>query len=850
MKPVIRMIGRISQIGLIGLIALPLAHTSPSDLGAWKKAQPLLEKYCFDCHDAETKKGKLDLENLKPDFLDSQSAGTWIEVMDTLNLSEMPPEDKPQPLGAERSFIATWIADELRHSRKMANATGGRALLRRLTRTEYENTVKDILGVVFEPKQNPLSLLPPDGAMDGFDKVSQGLMLDPSLMETYFDVARIVADRAVQLGDPPVPTIKSRLEYEEYETGLTPRSIHRALSRDKKLSPDGTGVITVQGGFRTFGQLKHPYNNEMIPVSGKYAVRFRAGTDPGESDEPVLVKLSRNGTGNIYYGEIPGSLEEPSEHEVIMDFDAKGGGEMGMNLVERVEIGGLNRYERNFDQLARKLSTDGKMKEAGFVKARLNAEGLYGMGRADLNMLDLNKHPKLYLDYIEIEGPLYEVWPPKSVTMLLPKGLGKSQETVGYLREIIANFLPKAYRRPVSDSEIGLVLKVAQSEWEARDSFEAGLKAAIITALCSPSFLYLLEPAEDAAPRQLTEYELASRLSYFIWSSSPDEPLLQAAKDGTLRSRIKDHARSVLASNRSEALVNGFAKQWLKAGEFNRFTPDRNSYRKFYENEFEGINEDLNTEPLAFFSEIVRSNGDLRDFLDSDWTMANKRLAKWYGLPDGTAGEDNFVRVKFPEDSPRGGLLGMGAIHKWGSDGSRTKPVDRGKYVLEVLFNDPPPPPPPNAGEVEPNVQGKNLTVRERLEQHRQIESCANCHSRLDPYGLAMENFNVVGQWRDFQDGENRWWGENEGSRIQVGGSLPSGASFQNFKEYKALLRGMENRFFRGFSEKLFTYAFSRAPEPVDRGIIDDMVAALQESGGKFESAVLAIVTSEAFHTK
>jgi hypothetical protein len=192
----------------------------------------------------------------------------------------------------------------------------------------------------------------------------------------------------------------------------------------------------------------------------------------------------------------------------------------------------------------------------------------------------------------------------------------------------------------------------------------------------------------------------------------------------------------------------------------------------------------------------------------------------------------------------------MGAIHKWGSDGSRTKPVDRGKYVLEVLFNDPPNPPPPNVGEVEPNVEGQQMTVRQRLEAHRQIESCANCHSRLDPYGLAMENFNVIGLWRDYQDGENRYWGKSEATRISTHGTLPNGTEFADFREYKAALRAMENRFLRGFSERLFTYAFSRAPEPVDRSVIDDMVAALENSGGKFDSAVRAIVFSDAFQTK
>lgn len=846
--PIMRPIGR---IGLIAAIAVqPLKAIDVANMEAWPKVEQVLATYCYDCHDNDTQKGKLNLESLKKDFLDGQSAGTWIEVMDNINASEMPPEDKKQPTAGERAFVADWIAQELRHARKQANSTGGRALLRRLTRPEYENTVKDLLGVVFEPKQNPLTLLPPDGSMDGFDKVSQGLVLDPSLMETYFEVAKIVADRAIQLGDPPVPTIRSRLETEEYETGLTPRSIHSQLSRTKTLSPDGTGVITVQDNFRTFGQLKHPYNDQLIPVSGKYAIRFRAGTDQGNSDKPVLIELSRGGTGAIYYGTIPGTLEEPSEHEVIMELDAKGGSEMSVNLVEKPEIGGLNRYERNFDREANQLSSGGKMKEAGFIKARLNAEGLYGMGRADLNMLDLSKHPKLYLDYIELEGPLYDQWPPKSVSMILPRGLNESLETPEYLREIIANLLPKAYRRHVSAQEIDLIYKVGLSEGSADKSFESALKASIITMLCSPSFLYIVEPAQDTQKRKLTQFELASRLSYFLWSTMPDMDLFRDADARKLTTTLEAHISRMMKNPKAEALVDGFAKQWLKAGEFNRFAPDRNSYRRFYENQFKGINEDLNEEPIAFFREIVKTGGDLRDFLSCDWTMANERLAKWYGLPEGSAKGEEFVKVALPADSPRGGLLGMGAIHKWGSDGSRTKPVDRGKYVLEVLFNDPPNPPPPNVGEVEPNVQGENLTVRERLEAHREIESCANCHSRLDPYGLAMENFNVAGMWRDYQDGENRYWGQSEKTRIKAVGYLPNGAAFASFQEYKAALRAMETRFFLGFSEKLFTYAFSRAPEPVDRGLIDEMVEALQKSNGKFESAVRTIVLSETFQMK
>ncbi len=842
----------LSFLLLLGSLAAPAARAELAHPDAWPKVEAVLVKYCYGCHDSDSEKGDFNLETLAADFGDPQVAGHWIEVMDDLNASEMPPEDKAQPQLKDRVMVAEWIAEELRYARLQANSTGGKSLLRRLTRTEYENTVRDLLGVVFEPKMNPLTLLPPDGAMDGFDKVSLGLVLDPSLMDTYFEVAQIVAARAVQLGDPPVPTIRSRLEYEEYETGILPGSIHKELSRSKSLSSDGTGVITWYDGFRTFGQLKHPFSDTLVPVSGRYAIRFRAGTDPGESEKPVLIKLDRSGTGTIFYGEIEGTLENPSEHEVIMELDATGGGEMGFNLVERPRGAG-NRYERNLSAESDEAASSGDLKRAGFLKARMNVEGLYGMSRPDAAMLDVSAHPRFYLDYLEIEGPLYEQWPPKSVEVVLPRGLEPSLETPEYLREVITKLLPRAFRRPVSDLEVQRVFDVAQAEWKAADSFVAGLKAAIVTTLCSPSFLYLLEPEGEGSAsegRPLNEFELATRLSYFLWSTMPDESLISLAKAGELRESLDAEIARLLADDNAEALVDGFARQWLKADEFNRFEPDRNSYKRFHENEFTGINEDLNEEPIAFFREIVRKGGDLRDFLSADWTMANERLAKWYDLPDGIADGEAFVRVALPADNPRGGLLGMGAIHKWGSDGSRTKPVDRGKYVLDVLFNDPPNPPPPNVGEVEPNVDGEKLTVRQRLEAHREIESCANCHSRLDPYGLAMENFNVAGLWRDYQDGENRYWGENEETRIQVADTLPNGRKFGDFQEYKASLRAMEDRFFQGFSEKLFTYAFSRIPEPVDRGLIDEMVAALQTSDGKFETAVRSIILSPAFQSK
>lgn len=833
----------IQSLAVASLVSAPLA--SPD---TWQEVEPLLVEYCFNCHDSLTAEGEFDLEILSPDFSGIQSAQHWIEVMDNLNASEMPPENEKQPTEEDRALITGWINDELEHALTTATATGGRSQLRRLTRAEYENTVKDLLGVVFEPGKNPSSLLPPDGTHDGFTKVSRALLLDPSLLDQYFTIATEVANLALQPGDPPVPTVKQRMEAEEYDLGIT-LNRDQNLPRYKTISPDGSGVITWTDGWRTFGTLRHPYNNQLIPVSGKYAIRFRAGADRGEDGKPVLFRVTRQGEGDIFFGEIDAPIDSPKVYEIVMDFDAEGGGELGLRMVEGTQQTLTNRYEREKTEIIRELSASGNAGKSTYFKSRLWAEGAYGMGRPNPETREPGNIARVYLDYVEIEGPLYEQWPPKSMETLFPSGLTETEKTKATLRKTIATLLPSAYRRPVSEEEIDRVFRVAETWWQDSGKFERGVKAAIVTTLCSPDFLYIMEPGPEGR-RPLTSYELASRLSYFLWGTMPDQKLFLAAREETLNESLTDTVDRMLEDPKAEALITGFASEWLKAREFDRFEPDKGNYRNFYANEFNGLNEDMNHEPLEFVREIIRSDGDLRDLLNSDWTMVNRRLARWYGIPENGLTNDNFQRVSLPGGNPRGGLLGMGAIHKWGSDGSRTKPVDRGKYVLEVLFNDPPPPPPPNVDEVEPNVEGERLTVRQRLEKHRSIESCANCHSRLDPYGLAMENFGVVSQWRDFQDGENQRWGESEETRIDAGGTLPNGSTFTNFLEYKNKLRAMDERFFLGFSEKLFTYAVNRPPEPIDRPVINAMVRSLTQSGGQFKAAVHTLIASEPFQTK
>ncbi len=375
-------------------------------------------------------------------------------------------------------------------------------------------------------------------------------------------------------------------------------------------------------------------------------------------------------------------------------------------------------------------------------------------------------------------------------------------------------------------------------------SFEEAVRTGLTAVLTSPKFLYLWEPGGDQ-PRPLADHELAARLAYFLWSSMPDDAVGSAGGGDAVCIEPEVLAAQVdrmLGDARSRAFVDGFGAQWLRTDQFRTFLPDTKLYKSYDDD----LGKAMVGQTLAFFEEIFRHDLSLLNFIDSDWTMLNGPLAAFYRI-DGVEG-DAFRRVRLPPGSPRGGLLGQAGVALYGSDGTRTKPVRRGVFVREVLFNDPPDPPPPNVGEIEPNIKGKNLTVRQRLLAHQQIESCAACHRGIDAYGLALENFNVIGAWRDRQDGE-----DFQGAKtppIDASGRLPNGKSFSQLAEYKALLLEQRDRFSRAVVEKLFVYALGRPVEPSDRGTIDDLTRQMAGQGYTLRAAIKGLVRTPQFQTK
>ncbi len=814
---------------------------APSPKEFEKQIRPFLIEHCSTCHGPKKQKGDLRLDTLSGQFLNPQIASKWREVVNQLNLGEMPPKDKAKPPADDQQRVIKWLSSRLNAAANIRAAKSTHNLMRRMTRTEYSNTVRDLLHVKFLPGESPMDLLPPDGRVMGFDKVSRGLTIDPSLMDAYLQMASTIADKAIVKGAPPVRRVKLRFEFEKTPDNGYVRSI--ALQRSVHMRRDGLELMSKSAATPP---LRHPDHRKMIPRRGMYKVRVRASADMGKPGKPVIMKVWRGGDGTVMQLAVDAPLDSPKVYEITRAFGPTGNDSFAVLIENGTRFGLADLYWHEMENQIEKLTNAGDLGNAGRLRAQRFAEGATWYGRANPKTLHTDDLPKLFLDYIEIEGPLYDQWPPRSHQEIFFAGKKKEQD-LNYARQIFERLLPKAYRRHANKNEVDTILKIVRSELDAGKSFEESIKAGVTFILCSPSFLYLYEHGHKNVndKNKLSRHELATRLSYFVWSSAPDASLMQNIDAGKLESL----ADGMLADSRAEALVTDFARQWLRVDEFDRFSPDPRLYSIFHKPQFFQLDDDLKNEPLAFFRQLLNGKDSVTAFINADWTMLNERLAAYYGV-NGVRG-NALRRVSLPPNSLRGGLLAMAGLHRWGSDGNRTLPVHRGVYIRDVLFNDPPKPPPPNAGEVEPNVKGKVLTVRQRLEAHRQIESCAACHNKIDPYGLALENFNAIGKWRDRQDGEIRNWAARGGApRIDSSGVLPNGHRFTNFKEFKAALMNRSDLFVRGLTQKLFIYALGRPLRDSDHAEIKQIMTNAKRQGTTLRNLIKGIIHSKAFQMR
>jgi mono/diheme cytochrome c family protein len=720
------------------------AAGDPSDSTFQHEILPFLKKHCFACHGEG--KVKADLSFLKYKDVTSvlSDRKVWDNVSHMLKEREMPPKGRPQPAPAEIEAVNRAIVGIFDRV-DLARPNAGRVTIRRLNKTEYNNTIRDLVGLDIKPADD----FPADDVGSGFDNIGDVLSVSPLLLEFYMSAAEKILDEAIVIADAPRPT-------KQVFNALRTNSMSRAGELGKTVSFD----------------------------EGRYRIRCTVAGDQ-VGNEPVRVQLRVAGR-TVKEFEIKASPEHPEVIEATVPMKAETG-RVGVAFLNPVELGGKSRT--------------------------------------------------LYLKGVEIEGPFD---PPPVVYPEAHRKLMAHQPGVPprvAAGEIVARFATRAYRRPVKPQEVEKCLALYDAAGKKGQRFELCVRAALYRVLLSPHFLFRIELDPADAPSGTTymvgEYELASRLSYFLWNSMPDDELISLASQGQLRQNLEAQVSRMIKDPKSASFLHEFAEQWLTLRKIELTSPDPKLFPDF---SF-ALRQAMVRESLLFFEALVREDRSIPDLLDADFSYVNGELARHYGIP-GVTGKE-FVRVRAP--AHRGGILAHASILTLASNATRTSPVKRGKFVLEQLLNASPPPPPPELDipELEDQKQLKG-TLRQQMEQHRANAVCASCHQRMDPIGFAFENFDAVGAWRD-KDGA---------APIDASGVLPDGRTFNGPEGLRRMLRENKEPFVRCVVEKMMTYALGRGLEPYDRPAINRCMQALAKNNDRFSTLLNEIVKSDPFQKR
>ncbi len=813
-----RMQGLFVAASLVFIIAFP-GHGQAAEPAVTGQSRTefngFLKKYCLSCHDDATATAKLSLESLSSKDEDS---ARWIPVYDKLQLSQMPPKGEPQPAPAERQRMAEWLRQRLHAVSFAKQQLDGRVVLRRLNITEYETTLRDLLGQQVSVRD----LLPEDTVAAGFDNVSEVLDVSSVHLLRYQDAA----EKALKTVIPrQVPTkIKTRLTGQE----VLAKSKNAMLGVSLRVAGDNLFVHAIP-----YGHI--PIGTATVPQPGRYMVRasvFAVGTE----GQPLPVRFSAGKPWGRDGNSVLAVRDAPADKPTVIEQEC----DLGNNDLVDV-VGWSLPTERQFAD--RKLS-QGKP-------------------------LEQYTGPGLAIEWLEIEGPL-DPFPAVGYLNLFGDLPQKSRYKGDWLRvesadpradakRLMQSFLPLAFRRPVSAELQDYYVQIVLAALDKKLSFEDAMLLGYRAALCSPHFLFLTEPlvSRQGKAVALDDYAVAARLSYFLWSTLPDRELLQLAAKGELTQPVvlRAQVERLLKDPRSRRFTENFVGQWLGLRQINDTTPDPQAYAEFDDFLFWS----MPNETQRFFEEILQHDRSLTDFTHSDWTFLNERLAKHYGIPGVFGGEMRFT--KLPPDCHRGGVLTHASILKVTADGTKTSPVLRGKWVLDRILGQPPSPPPANVSAIEPDIRGAT-TVRQQLDKHRNIESCAACHRHIDPPGFALESFDVIGGWRDFYRGTvykreavvklANYPGREvvRGLDVEQGGVTADGHEFRDIDQYKQILLQDPDQLARNLVEKLLIYGTGAEIQFADREVVEQLVAKSRANKYGFRSLVHDIVQSRIFLNK
>ncbi len=798
----------VSFVTMLVLIAGPSFGEDAAASPEFQTLDKFVKQHCVQCHGEKEPKAGFQLHRFRDELSVVKGREAWDNVVQMVEAGEMPPkEQQPRPEMKQVEEFLGAIGKLFERADRSAKPDPGQVTMRRLNRVEYANTVRDLVGADF----NPAADFPSDDIGHGFDNIGDVLTLSPVLMERYLAAAETVAERVILVNPPPPARRYLSGRYLQPNNAQTPQGRFRPLNPTDP-EPVNSGPFAAPGDY-----LKFSADADLILRANLYAET--------KGSSPVKVVLFLSGA----------KLNEVSSDEEVEQL-------MGAALKTMKPLKILKTFEitardaKQVQQIEFPISHRGDIQRAGIAVVK-PPQG--------------EEPPQLFIEHIWTEGPLETR--PASQLMLLACSPDKPQAE--QTREVLTRLLSRGYRRPATPQEIEAMCKVVNQAVADGQKWEAGMQWAVQAVLCSPKFLFRIElddrpDSPDARP--LDEFQLASRLSYFLWNTLPDDELFELARLAELSKNLEPQVLRMLKDPRASAsLVDQFAVQWLQLKRLDSFAPDTKLFPEFNDS----LRRAMLTETRMFLDAILREDRSLLELLNADFSFLNEPLARHYGIldtngnrigqkPSKPGGQpirgEEFVRVSLT-DSERGGLLTQASVLTVTSNPTRTSPVKRGRWVLEQLLGKPPPPPPPSVPELAQDEKAVlSGTLRQRMEQHRANPACANCHARMDPLGFAFENFNAIGAFRA-KDGE---------FLIDPSGTLPDGRSFQGPAELKAILKEKKDLFARCVAEKMLTYALGRGLDYYDKPTIGRINSSLASNDYKFSTLIVEIAKSDPFRMR
>ena len=750
---------------------------------------PFLTEHCLRCHGEKQQKGEFRVDRLPTDFTELANAQRWAEVLFRINTREMPPKKEPQPTSAELGKVVEWISTRVKEGEAARMAKRGPVAHYRLSRAEYGHTVYDLLGVYFDV--DAPGAFNEDPRWHGFERIGSVLSLSPSHVERYFRAAETVLDRAFP--ERLATAAKGRNEPKDGKRWL----LFPGLSR-------GGIRATAPGLYRIRVQLSAvPSFKGRLPHLGIWhhgLKRSIVGQDVvAAEDKPTTVELE------VFLPE--GTLEVMNEAP----------GMLADGFTQRVS-------DIPFTSL-KDLQT-----VRPYSYKLLDDEGR-------------SIFPLLLVDSVEWEGPILTAADQKKREGLFPATPAKTND-LAEARECLKRFATRAWRRPVADAELERFLKVMSNELAAGEKFRSAYLAGMVGVLTAKNFYYLEEGSATQRRDTVNNWELASRLSYFLWASLPDDELFAAAQSGKLHEPavLRAQVARMFADAKSKRFTDAFPRQWLQLHKVGVFPPDSELYPDYDK----WLEQSMVLESANYFAEVFQRNSSLREFLHSDWTMLNARLAMHYQMA--SPKESGFQRVTLRPEDHRGGLLTHAGVLMLTSDGTRHRPVHRGVWVSEAVFGKTPPPPPPNVEPLEPTPSNKpKATVRNQLEAHATHATCAACHQRIDPLGFAFDNFDAIGRWRTE---EAMKAGQGANPPVNASGKMADGRSYDGPEAFKKLLVQDLDKFGEAFVEQLATFALRRVMTVDDAAAIKAIAHASKVEDYRLKAVIEKFVLSPLFQKR